>query len=443
MILLTSVSDLLQVINGTTGSISVHASWTDLNSGTVTPGRTNSLFTTAATNTVVASPASSTQRNVQMLTVRNTHATITTLITIQHTDGTNVVVLYVVTLAPGQQCIYDGQDFVSYDIYGNILAAAQATAQGSDKQVQFNNVGFTAGDANFTWDTTQRIITLGGVSSEPSAPSSGLLAIYSRLVTGRMLPQIKGPSGLSTRLQPAFFGNTISLWTPLTSTTVTGGFGATWSKGGSSGTVATPTPASTNFISAMRRTTHGNVVTTTNQAMGIINTASGSPNMWRGNGSGLGGFFFFARFGLATWAAGARLFVGVTPGAAEVVTSDTFANNSCGFWIATTDSGNTIWFNTKDGSTVNQTSISGATIASNSCFDAYIYCKPNDTTVYFRLDQIDSGAPVTLIDSSIAVNLPGNTTFLGAQVEASNGTANTTANTVVIAVNKIYTETDQ
>lgn len=108
MLLLTSTSDLLQVITGSAGSINVHASWVDNASGTITPGRTNTAaIVTAATTTVVASPAASTQRNVKLLVVYNASSTVSNLITVQHTDGTNVEIIWKGTLAPGESMSVD------------------------------------------------------------------------------------------------------------------------------------------------------------------------------------------------------------------------------------------------------------------------------------------------------------------------------------------------
>lgn len=108
MLLLTSTSDLIQVITGSSGAINVHASWVDNASGVITPGRTNTAtIGTNTTTTVVASPAASTQRNVKLLSVFNASATVSNAITIQHTDGTNVEPLWKGTLAPGEAVVFD------------------------------------------------------------------------------------------------------------------------------------------------------------------------------------------------------------------------------------------------------------------------------------------------------------------------------------------------
>lgn len=108
MLLLASTSDLLRVVTGSAADIEVHASFVDHNAGTITPGRTNTAsITTATTTTVVASPGSSTQRNVKHLNITNNHASASSVVTVEHTDGTNVVELMSFTLLPGENMLFN------------------------------------------------------------------------------------------------------------------------------------------------------------------------------------------------------------------------------------------------------------------------------------------------------------------------------------------------
>jgi hypothetical protein len=107
MIFLTSTSDKIQVITSAAGQIDVHASWVDLSGTTVTTGRANTRIATAATTDVVAAPAASTTRNLKNLKIGNNHASVTNTVTIQHTDGTNVIVVEQVTLAPLERMGYE------------------------------------------------------------------------------------------------------------------------------------------------------------------------------------------------------------------------------------------------------------------------------------------------------------------------------------------------
>lgn len=131
MILLTSTSDLLQVITASAvTTINVHASYVDYNGTSVTPARLNSNITGATTTSVVGSPASSTQRNVKSVTIHNSHATSSNLITVQHTDGTTVVPLFVYTLLAGETIEYfDEMGFRVLDAGGN-LKTVQASQPG-------------------------------------------------------------------------------------------------------------------------------------------------------------------------------------------------------------------------------------------------------------------------------------------------------------------------
>jgi hypothetical protein len=121
MLLLASTSDLLRVITGQAITTDVHASWVDYDGATTTPGRTNTLISTATTTTVVASPAASTYRTVKTLTIRNRHASSTVDITIIHSDGTNVPELIKATLNAGDALHYDEHNgFTVRDNFGRV-----------------------------------------------------------------------------------------------------------------------------------------------------------------------------------------------------------------------------------------------------------------------------------------------------------------------------------
>lgn len=120
MILLTSTSDIIRLITAAAVStIGAHASWVDNAAGAITPGRTNTAITTAATTTIIGSPAASTQRTVNQLTISNNHASSSQSIIVQHYDGTTSVDLYTITLLAGESCImnYNGS-WDHYDAQG-------------------------------------------------------------------------------------------------------------------------------------------------------------------------------------------------------------------------------------------------------------------------------------------------------------------------------------
>jgi hypothetical protein len=192
----------------------------------------------------------------------------------------------------------------------------------------------------------------------------------------------------------------------------------------------------------MRRIRHANVVTTTNQVLGFHGGGADMAAYLRGNAAGVGGFFFFARFSVALWpAATVRLFVGLRSGTTAVVASDTFAGNLCGFSHITTDAATLINFVTRDGTTATSVSVGTIpTLAADVGFDAYIFAKPNDSEIFYRLDRTDTGA--TIVDTSTTTTLPTSTVFMAPECAMSNGTANITVTTTAIALNKLYIESD-
>ena len=106
MLLLTSTSDKIQVVTSAATAVGVHASWVDLNGSTVTPDRSNTSISSATTTDVVASPASSTQRNVKFLSVFNDASSGQT-ITIRHTDGTTSADLWQGTVPAQTGVVFD------------------------------------------------------------------------------------------------------------------------------------------------------------------------------------------------------------------------------------------------------------------------------------------------------------------------------------------------
>jgi hypothetical protein len=106
MLNLASTSDKIQVVTSAAVDVDVHASYMDYDGSAVTPGRKNTKITTATTTDVVLAPATSTTRNVKELQFANVHASTANTLTIEHTDGTNVVRKKKVTLETGEILSY-------------------------------------------------------------------------------------------------------------------------------------------------------------------------------------------------------------------------------------------------------------------------------------------------------------------------------------------------
>jgi hypothetical protein len=440
MIILKATTESLQVTTSTAAAVDYSISYADITTTTFTPSTNEGKIVTATTTATLAAPAVSTQRQVKLITISNHDASLSDAIVVQKViSGTTYNLTPTITLLVGETMQYmDGTGWIYYSATGSIKGSQ--TAAGSNTQVQFNNNGVLAGDADLTWNSTSNILNLGtapqislnGVAATPATPAASTLNVYAQAMSGKMQLMKVGPAGDAEALQAALWQNNVVLWTP-------GAAAGTYqgTAGTNLGTPASVLPTTTNLYTAMRRSTFPTVVTTTNQQVGIR-----TENMfWRGNVAGQGGFLFVCRFGLTTWTAGDRLFVGMTSGTAAVVTvQPSTVVSTAGFCIEAADTA--ITFLHTDGTpTATKDTISGQpALATNNAYDAYIYCKPNDTTLYYRLDNALTGT--TLIDSSTTTTLPVNTTMLAAQCIMGNA-ANIVAGNATIGVNRLYVETNR
>lgn len=439
--ILAGITDIVSVVTGSGVAIHVLASWVDLNASadTFVPNRTTSIIPTATTTTIVGSPAVSTQRQVKSIAIRNTDAVLSNLITVQFFDGSNTVAIFQRTLLAGESLEYNGTEWKAFDSTGRVLITNGNVASGSDKQVQINKSGVIAGDPNLTWDYTNQILGINGVekltdqSSDPAAPAAGLLTLYSRKISGYPQMSMIGDLDKLTPLQNAQYQKYIVKFTA--------GIAAAglWDNtaGTNLGTAARVAgTAGTTILAMMSRTTFASVVTTTNQQVGTRSEAL----FFRGNTAGIGGFFFTCRFAFTTWTTGNRLYIGLSAGGAALVTVDpSTVANGVGFGVDAADTA--ISFYAAGASTpATKTAIAGQpSLATGNVYQAYIYCQPDDTTVYFRLDNLLTGA--ILIDSSTQSALPVNSTALAAQAVMGNA-ANIVVGNATLAVNKIYIETN-
>lgn len=110
--LLAATTDKIQLVTSAAVTVDVHATYMDLASGTVTPGRQNTAISTATTTDVVAAPAASTYRTVVEMFVRNKHASTSVDVTVVFDQNSTDFEMFKVTLLAGQTLEYkDGVGF--------------------------------------------------------------------------------------------------------------------------------------------------------------------------------------------------------------------------------------------------------------------------------------------------------------------------------------------
>jgi hypothetical protein len=142
-----------------------------------TPGSNQGKSTIIGTIILLSTPSSTISRQIKSVFIRN-----------RNTTTSNTV------------SIIKDVSGVEYLLTGDILLQAGAT-------ITYENIGWSLGtilintltnDYHTAYQDWQAII-------DPVAPAAGDLRVYAKPVSGRMLPKWKGPSGLDTPFQPAFW----------------------------------------------------------------------------------------------------------------------------------------------------------------------------------------------------------------------------------------------
>ena len=264
----------------------------------------------------------------------------------------------------------------------------------------------------------------------PVAPTSGL-TIFSRKRAGRSSLNQIGSSGIDTPLQPALFGNSIYLWLPSASTTVSIAFSTTWTARNASGAQSHPAKATTNFLTQMNRALFSCTATTATGS-GIQSTSTVGA---RGNASGIGGFYFFSRFGMETVSGtGQQVLVGLSALNAALGGEPSVQTNTIGICKDSTD---TNWQLVSRNASASTKVDTGVAVTAGQVFSLYMFCKPNDSKVTVRLAR-ENDCVVVLDDVEVTATLPVNTVFMYAHAQLRNtGTAIN-----ALALNRIYVECD-
>lgn len=143
MMNLALTTDKFQLVTTSTSAIDVFASYVDLNGTTVTPGRQPTAIVTATTTDIIAAPASSTYRNLKMLTVRNKGAASNDVTILFNANGTTYEV-YKTTLSPGDTLVhYEEAGFIVIPAIANrknILLADQSLTAATDTVVNNSSI---------------------------------------------------------------------------------------------------------------------------------------------------------------------------------------------------------------------------------------------------------------------------------------------------------------
>jgi hypothetical protein len=284
-------------------------------------------------------------------------------------------------------------------------------------------------------------LLLDGQSSDPSAPASGNLTIYSKAIAGRMMLKQIGPSGLATAIQPFLARNKIGYWCPPgNNTTVPGVLGFTAYTVVT--TAVTRNIAVTNLFTRMRRLGFPSSAT--------AGTASGArvvvAQITVGDGSGNGGFFKVIRWGISdsTFKAACRTFIGVANStAAPSNVEPNTLTNAIGMGHGAADTTMHIYY----GGTVAQTPIDlGSNFPANTTntdvYELALFApSSSNNTVYYEVTRVNTGNIATgTLTGTAGTVLPSSSTLLTYSQNWRNNNANAFA--VSFDIMSDYIETD-
>lgn len=162
-IVLDATTDSLEVVTTSTAAIDYDCNWTDNTTSAFTPGDSTGQITTATTTTVVAAPASSTQRNIQNCTFRNA-GTVNNTLTIQKDANGSNRTKYSATLAASESIRLDQSGTFSVVNAGGSLRTQSAVDSGyNGKTYAWQKVG-TAKDSAGYWYSYQKDAGFPGAS---------------------------------------------------------------------------------------------------------------------------------------------------------------------------------------------------------------------------------------------------------------------------------------
>jgi len=305
---------------------------------------------------------------------------------------------------------------------------------GNSGEVQYNSTGTFAGAANVEIDAGNLKLVS---TSDPATPTDGIVA-YSKLVAGRHLPKIIGPSGIDTIIQVGLHGNSVFMVAPASGTTAPTAWGGTLT------TAATMslqmTFASANPWQATSRKRFQSAAT----AASVTGMRTAYTQWFRGNAAGFGGFWFRAQLGQNLNLTGSQRFVGLCASTAALATTAGAVSallNSIGMGYDTTDANTGNWFLIRNDGAGTATKVDlGVDAARNTThgYDLIIYCPPGAaTSIFVRVVNLHTN--VVVLDTSYNTDIPAVNTGLAFKAECNNGAVASATN---LEVAKVYIESD-
>lgn len=315
-------------------------------------------------------------------------------------------------------------------------ATGPVATAGATGAVQFNGgVGVLSGAANVLIHNNDLMLKLP--TSEPSLPPVGNVKLFTRSVSGRMIPAFVGPSGLDTTIQPLIARNKIAWANPLGNSTVITLVGLTLT---ATGTATAANVATTNIHTSIRRLEYA---VTTAATTAVAGFRGDTLQYHLGDVSNIyGGFHMICRFGPSRGVASQnarRAFVGMSSltTAPTDVNPSTTVTDAIGVGCDNTDTNYQFIFRTGTNTAVKvDTGIAKAAADNTRMFEVGIFASPVAAGVTVQFTDLGTGATATHTQTT---SIPLATTLLAPRGYMSVGG---TSSVVGIALASLYLETD-
>jgi hypothetical protein len=160
MIALTATNQILELNTSSSSNIDVIVSYTDHTTTGGTLGTQDSLITTATNTTILSAPASSTQRQVKMISINNTSATTNTIIVRKDVGSTEYDIIRAI-LSENERLEYT--DMLGWEVYANSGGRKSSINQGNSPTSSAISASVLASDVvnnNATANTIQDVTGL-------------------------------------------------------------------------------------------------------------------------------------------------------------------------------------------------------------------------------------------------------------------------------------------